>query len=107
MSEARWRLRTSRHLEQHAEAACCSKKFRWAAFAMIEIDAQAVAEARPQGQLRRFAFLLWRRKMIIKTRHRRGVAIAAFMIVAAATVALEFYAGINWSDQYSGFTAGL
>ena len=56
----------------------------------------------------RFAFLLWRREMIIKrTRHHRGVAIAAFIIVAAATLALETYAGINWSAKYSGFTAGL
>jgi hypothetical protein len=46
--------------------------------------------------------------MIIKrTRHHRGVAIAAFIVVAAATLALESYAGINWNDQYSGFTAGL
>jgi hypothetical protein len=47
--------------------------------------------------------------MIIKrTRHHRGIAIAAFIVVAAATLALESYAGINtWSDQYSGFTAGL
>jgi len=46
--------------------------------------------------------------MIIKrTRHHRGVAIAAFIIVAAATIALEFYPGINQSAQYSGFTAGL
>ena len=46
--------------------------------------------------------------MIIKrTRHHHGVAIAAFIIVAAATIALEFYPGINQSAQYSGFTAGL
>jgi hypothetical protein len=49
--------------------------------------------------------------MIIKrTTHHRGVggvAIAAFIILAAATVALEFYPGINQSAQYSGFTAGL
>jgi hypothetical protein len=34
----------------------------------------------------------------------RGVAVAAFMIAAAAAIALEFYADINWSDKYSGFT---
>ena len=33
---------------------------------------------------------------------RNGVAIAAFMIVAAATVALELYAGHQL--EYSGFT---
>jgi hypothetical protein len=43
----------------------------------------------------------------MRTRHRRGVVLAAFITVAAATVALEYYAGINWSNQYSGFTAGL
>jgi len=37
-----------------------------------------------------------------KTPHRRGVAIAAFIIVAAATVALELYAGHQL--EYSGFT---
>ena len=36
--------------------------------------------------------------------HHRGVAVAAFMIAAAAAIALEFYTGINWSDKYSGFT---
>ena len=36
--------------------------------------------------------------------HRHGVAVAAFIIVAAATIALEYYVGINYSDQYSGFT---
>ena len=35
---------------------------------------------------------------------RHGVAVAAFIIVAAATIALEYYVGINYSDQYSGFT---
>jgi len=37
-----------------------------------------------------------------RTPHYRGVAIAAFMIVAAATVALELYAGHQL--DYSGFT---
>jgi hypothetical protein len=35
---------------------------------------------------------------------RHGVAVAAFIIVAATTIALEFYVGINYSDKYSGFT---
>jgi hypothetical protein len=43
--------------------------------------------------------------IIKRTRHHRGVAIAAFIIVAAATVALELYAGHQL--EYSGFTAGL
>jgi hypothetical protein len=43
--------------------------------------------------------------IIKKTRHHRGVAIATFIIVAAATIALEFYAGHQL--EYSGFTAGL
>jgi hypothetical protein len=44
--------------------------------------------------------------MIIKrTRHHRGVAVAAFIIIAAATIALEFYDGHQL--EYSGFTAGL
>jgi hypothetical protein len=37
-----------------------------------------------------------------RTPHHRGVAIAAFIIVAAATVALELYAGHQL--EYSGFT---
>ena len=37
--------------------------------------------------------------------HRHGVAVAAFIIVAAATIALEFYDGHQL--EYSGFTAGL
>jgi hypothetical protein len=37
-----------------------------------------------------------------RTPHYRGVAIAAFMIIAAATVALEFYTGHQL--EYSGFT---
>jgi hypothetical protein len=48
-------------------------------------------------------------QMIVKrTTHHRGVggvAVAAFIIVAAATIALEFYAGHQL--EYSGFTAGL
>jgi hypothetical protein len=37
-----------------------------------------------------------------RTPHHRGVAIAAFIIVAAATVALELYAGHQL--ECSGFT---